>query len=412
MDQGKQNKASYIFPTLKPSEIIICMRDLQIPFAEEDLSKPTALRLAFVFEAFVDIFMGIPKEQFEQPSAEVIDLLENPEIHMTALTQMSFFTKLNKLMLEIGVDDFSLRDILKPEPIHVRKILSALINFAKFREERMCVYEQYAHKLEEYAEKKHLLEEQQQELVEKLTAIKLQREEEEPATKGLLDANAEWTRGLKDLKKQQIALSSDIDALKKVRNDLNDKLTNTQFLVMNCKQDCDKIRSLIVHSPEKLVQLLEELNASLLNAKNSIAAGEKKIREYQSKIDMMAFVEQDVSSSIKLLEECETEMNKYDAALHKVDNTKEEIEKKNAKTRDLNSKEQQLSRQLVASQEKIARLQKHQQMKRETIEEKLTTLREEYSVISAERTSAQAKIDEHKRIVDEMEQKVDYVTLP
>ncbi|KAK9761747.1 kinetochore-associated Ndc80 complex subunit nuf2, variant 2 [Basidiobolus ranarum] len=236
--------------------------------------------------------------------------------------------------------------------------------------------------------------------------IRFQRAEEEPAIKKLSIANSEWTRGLKDLKKQQIALSSEIEDLKKKRDELNDTLTNTQFLVMNCKQDCEKIRSLIVQSPEKLVQNLDELSATLSNTKSNVATVEKRARELQSKVDMMFFVEQDVFASIKLLEECEVEMNKYDHALQQVDIEKEEIEKKDSELRDLTIKEQQMNRQLMASQEKINRLQKHQSMKRGSIESKLKALREEYDVISDERTTTQAKIDDYRRIADEMEMKI------
>jgi len=49
-------------------------------------------------------------------------------------------------MEQVGVDDFSLRDIVKPETAHVRRILSAVINFAKFREERMSVLDQCTQK--------------------------------------------------------------------------------------------------------------------------------------------------------------------------------------------------------------------------------------------------------------------------
>lgn len=67
---------------------------------------------------------------------------------------------------------------------------------------------------------------------------------------------------------------------------------------------------------------------------------------------------------------------------------------------------QQLKRQLASAQDKIARLQRQQGMKRESVEQKLAKLKEEYSVISGERAAVQAKIDENKRIVDELERKV------
>jgi hypothetical protein len=46
-------------------------------------------------------------------------------------------------MQAIGIDDFGLKDMTKPEPGRVRRIMSAVINFAKFREERMDVLEEY-----------------------------------------------------------------------------------------------------------------------------------------------------------------------------------------------------------------------------------------------------------------------------
>jgi len=47
-----------------------------------------------------------------------------------------------KLMSKIGVENFSIRDVIKPEPLRLRRDLSALINFAKFREDRMVLFEE------------------------------------------------------------------------------------------------------------------------------------------------------------------------------------------------------------------------------------------------------------------------------
>ena len=40
------------------------------------------------------------------------------------------------MLRDIGISDFSSRDMSKPEPDRVRRIISALINFAKFKQER------------------------------------------------------------------------------------------------------------------------------------------------------------------------------------------------------------------------------------------------------------------------------------
>lgn len=51
-----------------------------------------------------------------------------------------------RLMHASGVHDFSLKDIQKPEYKRVVKIFSAVINFAKFREEKVGAYEEFVEK--------------------------------------------------------------------------------------------------------------------------------------------------------------------------------------------------------------------------------------------------------------------------
>lgn len=84
----------YIFPTLKPTEIVQCLNDLGIPFTEEDLAKPSPARMQVVYEAFMDILMGVTREQFEEPRQQLLDLLDFPEIHVDALSLMGFYYQL------------------------------------------------------------------------------------------------------------------------------------------------------------------------------------------------------------------------------------------------------------------------------------------------------------------------------
>ena len=57
--------SEFVFPSLKNSDIILCMKELSIPFSEEDLQKPTPQRMQIVYEAFADILMGYTRESFD-----------------------------------------------------------------------------------------------------------------------------------------------------------------------------------------------------------------------------------------------------------------------------------------------------------------------------------------------------------
>ena len=46
-------------------------------------------------------------------------------------------------MTQVGISDFSIRDLIKPDAQRVKNIFSAIINFAKFREEQLPVFDKH-----------------------------------------------------------------------------------------------------------------------------------------------------------------------------------------------------------------------------------------------------------------------------
>jgi kinetochore protein Nuf2 len=46
-------------------------------------------------------------------------------------------------MSQVAISDFSIRDLIKPDAQRVKRILSAIINFAKFREEQLPVFDKH-----------------------------------------------------------------------------------------------------------------------------------------------------------------------------------------------------------------------------------------------------------------------------
>ncbi|KAI9144568.1 Nuf2 family-domain-containing protein [Paraphysoderma sedebokerense] len=400
------HKKAYSFPQLKPAEIIQCMNDLSIPVTEEDLNKPTPARIQVIYETFLEAFMGITREHLEQPNFQVMEVVEFPDIHMESVVLFNFAKHVLKLMTEVGIDDFSLRDVLKPEPPRVRRILSAVINFAKFREEQMAIYDQYTQKSEEIVEQRQLLDQKHAEMTEQLSNLQAQRASEEPAIKEATELNERLSNELQAKGKLQSDLVNEVEELKQQRNDLMDQMTNTQFLLNNCKQECSKLKSRLVYSPEQLKQVIAEQNQNIHTEKSNIVNMEKKTRDLQQKLDFMNLIEGDVSQCIKLMDECQNELKRSQEESSKVFSEKELIDKKQAELRELTIKEQQLTRQLNTALDKMARLQKQQSMKREAAELKLAKLREEYNVIAVERSNVQMRIDENKRIVEDIEQKI------
>lgn len=80
------------FPELRNSEIIQILDELRIPITESDIMKPNPQTIQRIYELFLELFLGIPPSTaISQPTFQIVDLLENPEIHMDAISLMSFY---------------------------------------------------------------------------------------------------------------------------------------------------------------------------------------------------------------------------------------------------------------------------------------------------------------------------------
>ncbi len=226
-----QHRQLYSFPELKSSEILQCMEDLRIPLSEQELCKPSPAIVQRILEAFADIFMGIPKDQFSsvQPSFGVMEMLEYPDLHLDSISLITFYRTILRLMIEVGIDDFSLKDLIRPDGGRLRLILSAVINFAKFREEQLAVFEEFSRKSDQIVEEKSRLFTRKQEICRKLDSIRHQRAGQEESASKVRDEIGGLIQELREFKKEQTALSNDLEQLKARRAELSEKLVSCVF---------------------------------------------------------------------------------------------------------------------------------------------------------------------------------------
>lgn len=169
---SKAKGPQYSFPILNADEIVQCLKELQIPFSEEQLKKPTSESIRATYEQILELLLGISREELQQPVFQALDVLSYPELHEYSVGQLNFHRNLQKLLEACGYHEFSMKDYLKPEYARTRKILSAIINFAKFREERLVTFLELQGRSEELTAKKNQLEEELSQLKEKVSKLR------------------------------------------------------------------------------------------------------------------------------------------------------------------------------------------------------------------------------------------------
>ena len=102
-------------------------------------------------------------------------MFEFPELHDESIPIMAFAKAVMKLMLAAGMHDFSIRDIFKPDHQRTRRALSAIINFGKWREQKLRVFSDLQDAQQRTREEHSALTAQRQLLLAQLSALESQR---------------------------------------------------------------------------------------------------------------------------------------------------------------------------------------------------------------------------------------------
>ncbi|KAF8420398.1 Nuf2 family-domain-containing protein [Tirmania nivea] len=394
---------------LKDDEIVSCLAlIINMHFTLGDLKNPSPTQVQLVYEQLVDEVMGVRRETVEALLSVGMREMEHPETHRESMSLMAFYRSLSRLMAVCDVRDFSFQDLLKPEYKRLRVHLSQIINFMRFRGDASragLISEQVARPEEAKARLEELLLENEH-LRNEILRVEEQVKRDEPAIKIAKEGNEALTSDLRAMKKRQTGLSVEYDKERNDRHSLKSALTDRQYLTVKGKQECDKIRPYIVDSPEKLQQVIVDMNATLLSEKNLSDTLERRIRALQTSTESFTIVEADVTSCIKIMEECEGWLVKMEEMARKVSRHEEVLKSRENENKDVERQEALLTRQLEHLRERIDRVRSQAEGKREQAQKRMEELKGVYDELSRERGEKSKEMERKKMKIEQIEKKM------
>ncbi|RHY08892.1 hypothetical protein DYB25_009319 [Aphanomyces astaci] len=282
----------YSFPVLKMTGIIQFIRDSKLSISEEDIKNCDPAAVRRFFEAFFEVILDISKDDLTQPALSGLSALQHPNLHESSVPELAFFRTSKKLLEACGVDDFTWRDIQKPTLKRLRYLLSAIINFSKFKEERKVHFDQYlkttvpspSHVLrsltyldtlqDNLLRTKQQVEDENVALRRQLEELQSKQAAEAPALQVVIDECAAMEVDIGVLNTRQSVLQPEVKALKAQVAQLNDDIVPITFIRMNLNDLLEAIEgdmNKVKVEKENVTQLHQTYEGIVSKAKLAVA---------------------------------------------------------------------------------------------------------------------------------------------
>jgi kinetochore protein Nuf2 len=356
----------YSFPVLKVSEISNCLNELSVPLSIAQLNDPKEEDLKPVFAGLLEHLKGVSREELKQLDFRGIEILSNPELHEDSIVEMGTMKELLELCRRTGVHDITLQDFLQPDAKRMRRIFSALINFAKFREDKLEHFAQYTVESQNLVEQRALEEAKTDELERQRAQLAAQHESIKPQIVSVQVEVESLQAELHTKVTEQTALREEMKQTKAISSELATQIKELDVHILSTQQENSQIRSQIIEDPEGLKQGLKDKTNQMQANRAAISAQGAKLKQQQARLAQLTKLEEKVVKRVDLLRSFQSEQGAYAKLKRQVADQTQVEQQVEEQVRDLAAQEDSLKENLSLAQEKLFSLQANFEAKRAT----------------------------------------------
>jgi kinetochore protein Nuf2 len=233
-----------------------------------------------------------------QPAFSGINALNYPELHEESIPELAFFRACSKMMSVCGVHDFSMKDLLAPEAKRVRRHLSAIINFAKFREERLVMYSELAVKRDQLLDTLKRLQEEEAAMGKELSLLQEQTAAEAGEMTRLEQGCEVAEAELEELNHTQATIRAEGSELKKQSQELKESLAKATHTLETAIEEKTRTQAQIVRSPARVRKELQDVAKEVEAEKAEGLGAERDAREMNLRVAAVVKGEKEVSGFV------------------------------------------------------------------------------------------------------------------
>ncbi|KAG0050540.1 kinetochore-associated Ndc80 complex subunit nuf2 [Gryganskiella cystojenkinii] len=302
------------------------------------------------------------------------------------------------MLRDIGISDFSSRDMSKPEPDRVRRIISALINFAKFKQEREVDFIKSLQETDNVIDLCQKLEEEYDEVYIQLENYRQSRAAEEPEIEEYKTKNQQLAEHLEVLKAQEDSLTRQKDAVSSERNSLLAENKELTELIDRATEKLNKVQAMRVEVPENLEEELSQIPLTMEDLQGQLDQLRKQAQNRYAAVERIEAAPREVQGVQELMAETLGLQERLQEETEEMDRLRSAMEKRRLELDSLRQRKEQLQNSALSADQKLAKLKTDQQKKREGLDQKL---KEEERV----RVDAEDNLRESQQIMEEQKRR-------
>jgi kinetochore protein Nuf2 len=202
-----------------------------------------------------------------------------------------------------GVRDFSLVDLINPDAKRTLFILSAIVNFEKFRVDRLRHFEQYQEHAEQLAEARADADARLHDVKKRNGAVRAQIELEAPTARELQSSIATLEASVERIAARQQQLRGDTAATATFVAQHRARADAAALASAATTSEIERLRARIVPSPEQLRRTLVELSQAVEALKKENMSSNVHCRETQAKSELLDKISGSLGKRVASLED-------------------------------------------------------------------------------------------------------------
>ena len=386
-----QVRQEFAFPLMKVGAIVFCLQQAGIIITEDGILNPEKnVDLRSTFEQLARLCTGITEEEMSQPAFSGLSALSFPELHDDSVRNLNSFRACSKMMELCGVQDFTIKDFILPTSKRVRRQLSAIINFAKFRGEKHNLLMDLTGTRQSLMTSLKSVQIENETLNDRLLLLKEQTSEEAKLISEIENDCIDMENDISNLNQNQAIIREETTELKSKNNSLKDEISMISLQLEEMLALRKKMAGQIVNSPERFRNQILDVGKSLQAEQNDAKNAERKVRELSLWLNSAEESQIQINHALEVIHELKSESEKQKLLQMELDNQKQLNQSVKTKVTDLEQEVFQFNRQVTRTDDKLQHLRKQASVR--VSENQLSVDELHKQLINAENNRAQVRI--------------------